>query len=158
MRRQLFVDMDGVLVDFDKKVLQIMGRKPDPVEKDDEMWNALEKIDHFYLDLEWMEGAKELWSYVLPHNPWILSAVPSRKGAMQIQSGEDKVVWCSTELGAHVPVIITLSKIKHTCGKPGDILIDDREENIIAWRKMGGVGILHKNVQDTLNQLRELGL
>lgn len=34
------------------------------------------------------------------------------------------------------------------------ILIDDRPDNIGAWREAGGIGIQHTSVEDTLEQLR----
>ena len=33
------------------------------------------------------------------------------------------------------------------------ILIDDLEKNITAWEAAGGIGILHKNANDTINTL-----
>lgn len=41
---------------------------------------------------------------------------------------------------------------------PGDILIDDMEKNITRWVEAGGVGILHVNAADTIEQLKALGL
>lgn len=156
--KEIFVDLDGVLADFDEKVERLTGLKPDAPEKDQVMWDKLEKIPHFYLDLKLMPGARDLWNRVERYQPTILTAVPSRKTPMQIESANDKVVWVAQNFGNHVSVIVTLSKLKHTCGKPGDVLIDDRKENIDSWIEMGGIGILHINVEDTLTQLNNLGL
>ena len=35
-------------------------------------------------------------------------------------------------------------------------MIDDRQDNIDAWESEGGVGILHKNARDTINELKKL--
>jgi hypothetical protein len=38
----------------------------------------------------------------------------------------------------------------------GSVLIDDRQKNLDAWEKHGGIGILHTSAEDTINQLKEL--
>ena len=41
---------------------------------------------------------------------------------------------------------------------PNKILIDDREENISAWKAAGGIGILFKSTEQVKNELSKLGL
>jgi hypothetical protein len=60
----------------------------------------------------------------------------------------------------HIPddrFICTTSARKHEFmhRKHSDhqILIDDRTDNIEAWKEAGGIGILHTSVEDTLKQL-----
>ena len=38
------------------------------------------------------------------------------------------------------------------------MLIDDREATRVSWEEAGGVFLLHINVDDTIRQLRDLGL
>ena len=38
------------------------------------------------------------------------------------------------------------------------MLIDDREATRLSWEEAGGVFLLHINVDDTIRQLRDLGL
>jgi hypothetical protein len=35
-------------------------------------------------------------------------------------------------------------------------LIDDRKDNIEAWEQAGGIGILHTDADNTINQLNKL--
>ncbi len=42
-----------------------------------------------------------------------------------------------------------LAKTKH-------VLIDDKKSNIDEWIEEGGIGILHTNTKDTIEQLKEL--
>ena len=42
--------------------------------------------------------------------------------------------------------------------KENAILIDDFASNIKRWEAAGGIGILHKNANDTIQQLKKLGL
>ena len=45
---------------------------------------------------------------------------------------------------------------KKIFAQKGNILIDDRPENIEAWESEGGIGILHKNARDTINEIKKL--
>ena len=47
---------------------------------------------------------------------------------------------------------------KHEYAAPNHILIDDRDKAILPWREAGGIGILHTSANDTIAQLKELGL
>ena len=44
------------------------------------------------------------------------------------------------------------------CTGPEDILIDDREKTIREWRNLGGTGILHVSAEETLEELKKLGV
>lgn len=53
-------------------------------------------------------------------------------------------------------IVIARSKDKMLLARPNNILIDDRQENIDAWTKAGGIGILHKgDFVDTLKRTQE---
>ena len=41
---------------------------------------------------------------------------------------------------------------------PNAILIDDRSDNIEAWKSAGGIGILYKSTDQVINELSKLGL
>ena len=57
---------------------------------------------------------------------------------------------------ALLDIIICRSKDKMLLARPDKILIDDRRENIDAWKKAGGIGILHEgDYADTLKRLNE---
>ena len=43
-----------------------------------------------------------------------------------------------------------------TDDKP-NVLIDDYKKNITEWVSAGGIGILHKDVGKTMNELKRLG-
>jgi hypothetical protein len=57
---------------------------------------------------------------------------------------------------ALMDVICCRSKDKMLLARPNHILIDDRQDNIDAWVKAGGIGVLHKgDFEDTLNRVKE---
>ena len=62
-----YVDMDGVLADFDRGLRELCGIEPLSVnearspEYEDAMWAAIRAVPHFYLSLEPMPGALEMF-------------------------------------------------------------------------------------------------
>ena len=69
----------------------------------------------------------------------------------------DKNEWIKEYVDPFVVVTCTHSgSQKRIFSKKGNVLIDDRQDNIDAWESEGGVGILHKNARDTINELKKL--
>ena len=144
---KLWVDLDGVLVNFDKGVKKLAGKLPSELAKKD-MWKAVYSIPEFFENLDWEDDGKQLWNAIKRFHPTILTGLPtSRNGEQQ------KRTWCARELGTDVPVIVCPSKDKHLYAKAGYILIDDRNDNVEAWVRSGGTGILHRSTVATLNEL-----
>ena len=55
-------------------------------------------------------------------------------------------------------LILARSTDKQKYADENSILIDDRPSNIDQWRSQGGIGILHVSAEDTIQQLKKLGL
>jgi hypothetical protein len=138
--------MDGVLADFDKFVLDNYGRTfPQDTHVDDtKMWEYLESIDHFYFKLEPTPYAYRLYHLAcfVADDVQILTAIPSRGQAPTAK--EDKQAWVNKYFSNNLRVNFgPYSKDKWKHALPGDILIDDRPDNIHSWNAAGGIGILH---------------
>lgn len=144
----IHVDLDGVLADFDGHIQEKLGRtfNVDPVPGEDQiMWDYVKTVERFYFHLQPTAYMTQLWDAVgkLTANRQILTAVPRRTTCPTAE--QDKRDWCARHLGPHTKVVVgpfSRDKWKHC--KPGDILIDDREDNIDEWQDKGqGIGILH---------------
>ena len=160
-RYQLFVDLDGVLVDFDDGVRRITGREPAELSPR-AMWPILARTRGFYDGLGWTKDGRTLWKAVRGFSPAVLTGLPLGKWAEP-----QKRSWCARELGAEVPVITGLSRHKADlaaawldgAGLAGRIpvLIDDRLKLQEPWESAGGRFILHLDAASSLAALGELG-
>ena len=156
--QKIYVDLDGVLANFDSSLARIAGVSEDllktqrssKLEYDDYVWELARQEADFYLNLEFMN--QEIWDAVKDLNPTILTAVPKPHRNMS-KAGPQKVAWVHKNLGPTVPVIVCQREQKQIYAGNGKILIDDRESNIKDWKKNGGVGILHTEVENTLIEI-----
>lgn len=143
----LYLDLDGVLADFDKFIHNRMGEIfPQNQNVDDSrMWNYINKVDRFFYRLEPTPYAYRLFNLALSvaDNVEILTALPSKVGVTPT-AREDKIEWVRKHFSKTIKVNFgPYSKDKWKHAKPSDILIDDRTDNISSWNRAGGIGILH---------------
>jgi len=151
---KIYCDMDGVLVDFDKGYFKLTGHKLDGEHRsDDHFWDPINAAGYdFWINLEWSNDGKRLWSYIEKYKPELLSA-PSRQNDSRIAKHD----WVKRELpGTHL--ILRSAKHKKDFACPNCILIDDRIDNIQGWRDAGGIGIHHVSTKHTIDQLKVLDL
>jgi len=156
----VYVDMDGVLADFDQGVYNITGTSPDTI-SEEELWNAINEYgkSKFFSELPWMSGSKEMWNFITNNflKVKILSALgKSDKGNNQTAQG--KTAWLRHNLPSLRESDIILVENKHRkrhYSRPGDIIIDDTPVVIQEWIKKGGIGILHVSATGTINQLKK---
>jgi hypothetical protein len=150
---QLFVDMDGVLADFDAHHEAVFGVRSDKL-LDNVDWKAVRRVAGFYAAIPPMADLAELWGAVERHNPIVLTGVPSSVD----EAPENKRAWVRKYLGAHIEVRCCRSAEKCLHADEGDILIDDWEKYRHLWIAKGGRWITHRNAAETIRKLALLGL
>ncbi|MBY0335352.1 MAG: hypothetical protein K2X11_01985 [Acetobacteraceae bacterium] len=148
---QLFLDLDGVLADFDRGVLEVTGRRPEELPLKS-MWAALARAPRFFETLAMMEDAEALWRFCAPHRPTILTGLPLGGWAPA-----QKKAWVARILGAHVPVITCMSREKPRWSAPGHVLVDDRASAREGWERKGGTFLHHVSAEASIAALRGLG-
>lgn len=148
---QLFLDLDGVLADFDRGVEALLGKRPDELPPS-RMWAALAKAPSFYGTLELMHDAQALWDFCKPFGPTILTGLPRGNWAEK-----QKRRWVANQLGRDVEVITCLSREKHKYSAPGHVLVDDRVGLRAAWEAAGGTFIHHVSAARTIARLKRMG-
>jgi hypothetical protein len=154
MRKQVYLDCDGVLADFDRGAEKILGAPPHVFEKRHgagEFWKRLARAPDFFDSLEPMADAMVLYEAVRHLDPIILTGLPRGKWAEP-----QKRRWAERHFPG-VPVITTMAALKHEHRHPGDALVDDRDKHRHLWENEGGIFIHHKSAADSIAQLKAHG-
>ncbi len=159
MSDNLFLDADGTVLDFDGLARKVLGMSFSDYAAKFKMKAAWREIRHyrspegwgFYEALEFLPDAMTLIDAVKHRNPTILTGCPFGDWAPA------QKVRCFERLMPGVPVITCMAKDKplHMV-KPGDVLIDDREQHREGWEAHGGIWITHTSAASSIAQLREI--
>ena len=159
----VYVDMDGVLVDFFTQWAKLMKVKTYRDISKRDIPKALKKIvdtPNFWEDLPTLSGYKEL-----------LNTIKQVKGKYKILSSPlandpnvdpGKREWVRRNLGFFKPeqVIIDHNKSKYAKKADGtpNLLIDDFGKNVNAWQSAGGIAIKHHTTTtgNTVNAIKKV--
>ena len=162
---KVYLDMDGVLADFDQRFRDLSGMEPSEFENKygrKAFWDLIDE-EHkikFWVGIKPMDGASALVDAVKDYDYELLTSPSAKK-----QSYLGKILWVKNHTGDVFPskprINFKKAKEKHLV-KPQlaktDILIDDREDTIGRWNTAGGTGIVYKSIGQVLNDLKKLGL
>ena len=162
---KVYLDMDGVLADFDQRFRDLSGMEPKEFENKygkKAFWDLIDEENKvkFWVGIPTMPGAADLVDAVKDYNYELLTSPSAKK-----QSYLGKILWVRNHIGDVFPskprINFKKAKEKHLV-KPQlaktDILIDDREDTIGRWNAAGGTGIVYKSIGQVLNDLKKLGL
>ncbi len=145
----IYLDMDGVLVDFHRAVINLLGMPSNTAERthrwDSEQWTRLRDVPNLYRNMPKMAQADLLFAQAQQFKDYLgwdlklLTAIPSNNGVPS--AFHDKIDWAN-EFYPGVRVHFgPYSNDKASHCKPGDILVDDRDVNCNAWREAGGYAV-----------------
>lgn len=174
----LYLDLDGVLADFLGGQYQITKMPWDTKFPNIEARNARNKRVFeagaaFWERLQPMHDFYQLWNYVRPFQPHILTAIPhgTSTGSLSPASAdyarEGKWEWVKMHMPGipheHFHCVLREHKQNYaTKAEHGhvvsNILIDDMQANINEWNHNRGTGILHHNASDSISRLKSLGM
>lgn len=159
LSRIIYVDLDGVLVDFDggfEKISNGVNKfnyiKKNGVEK---FWQLINSYgEDWWSDLNWTSDGTKLWTSISDKNVKILTSGSTRNTKTMAINGKKK--WVSNHLGSIETIVVNNSREKQNYARVGDILIDDLLSNINEWNSKGGTGILHTDANTTLDKLNQI--
>ena len=153
----IYLDMDGVIADFDKKYIELHGMTPREAEKHkrfDSLFNEfIEQKGFQTLDL--LPGAMEGLIFLRKHltvPTQILSSTANE--ARYDEISKQKLIWLETHGITFTPNFVPGKRHKYKFAGPDKIIIDDTESVISQWKEAGGIGILHKDWVTTLAILK----
>lgn len=148
--RQLYLDCDGVLADFEKGATAVLGLPPKAFEQRHGLgrfWQKLATAPDFYFGLPLMDDAMELFDAVRHLDPVILTGLPHGNWA----AGQ-KVRWAAKYF-PDSKIITTMARDKRDHAKEGDVLVDDQLRHSALWIEAGGVFIHHRSAALSLKEL-----
>ena len=151
--------MDGVLCNFEKRFTELYGK--DALGARDRK-NFTTNWPNFIMDgnfenLEWFPGGKELLHFIQYATDWEVEILSSSGGEkFHSEVAAQKVVWLCNNGIPYKANIVPGRKHKTAYATPETILIDDTEDIIVNFNAAGGLGILHKDANETLAKLRTL--
>lgn len=157
---KVFIDLDGVMADFDKRAIEILGVRPRDFEGQegaDRLWEKIDAYPNFFLSLEPMKDAMVLWDGVEARGfiPTVLTGTPRWNNKENMDPSEQKRQWVLKHL-YHGRTITCKSRDKCLhMEQPGDVLIDDWHRYAGLWREKGGKFILHTSAVESLKELDE---
>jgi hypothetical protein len=160
---QIYCDMDGVLTYFNGSARKIGYDGPLPAPKGpdrEKLWSmVLEDPEKFWGDMPWLPGGKRIWKTIEPFKPVLLTSVASDMNSkLGVEGKKGKQRWIKRELGNEYlnTALIVSSGTKDKYVSQNSILIDDDKDNIDSWISAGGIGILHKDPDKTIEQIKKL--
>lgn len=158
---KIYLDMDGVLTDFEKRYDELFGVRPVEIKHRTkhfwDNWETFVKGGNFKT-LEKHAGADKLLQFVheLRVPVEILTSSGGEKFHEEVEA--QKIVWlCNNSIPYKANVVAGGSK-KAAFAAPWNILVDDTEHVVEKYRAAGGTAILHHDIDVTLRELSRLYL
>lgn len=151
----IFVDMDGVLANFDKRFKDKFGKAPTETRSNKDFGFYFTRFieDGEFSNLEPMTDARLLldWLDKTKINKEILSSTarPERHGLIAPQ----KQLWLIKHKIYYKANFVPGKSLKYKFATKNSIIIDDTNSVIDDWNKAGGIGILHKDTISTIKKL-----
>ena len=150
----LYLDMDGVLCNFDKAY-----RALDPEKADRKKFREAVFTYKIFEDLEFMPDAQELLNFVSKLegiNIQILTSMGTYDAEQGSQAKYQKMHWLKKHNIPYKPNFVRAKQEKANFAHDRAILVDDSTGCINPFNVKGGHGILHTKSSDTIQQIHDI--
>jgi hypothetical protein len=165
----LYLDMDGVLCDFDGGYQRLAKTRGPKLAQSKEQ--SLEPMEYykralsFWSGLDWIQGGQELYeaSTLLFERVCILSSAGSVDDLKLMATTDGKKLWLKKNIPAMKDeniFIVPGKEFKQKYANKGAILVDDKAITIKQFNAAGGYGILHRasHYKKTIGDLEDIAL
>jgi len=157
MNGKIYLDMDGVIADFFGGLETEFNVKHwKDISNIEKALDSIKGTDFFY-KLKPFETSLELVKYVewIAEDNWGICSSPLRGDSYNSAYWKRRWLEDNNMMPLVQNCIFTSNKQKYAMDKvtgTPNILIDDKQSNIMRWREAGGVGILYQANQDDFRE------
>lgn len=147
----LYLDMDGVLCNFDKAY-----RKLDPEKADRKKFREAVFTYKIFEDLEFMPDTQELLNYVCKLDGITIEILTSMGTYDEIQGNHaksQKLHWLNKYNIPYKANFVRAKQEKANFAHDRAILVDDSPGCVDPFAEKGGIAILHKDARSTISIL-----
>lgn len=156
--KKIYIDMDGVLTDFNRKYMEMFGLTPSEIRASRDRkaysahWHKFVDSDGF-VKLDWHPGGQQLVDY-LAHlwNDGVQLCILSSAGGFdrhrEVQ--EQKMEWLYDHGIGYPAVIVPGRRFKAGFADRDSFIIDDTADVVDSFIGRGGHGIIHVDVDRTI--------
>ena len=153
---KIYLDMDGVIADFDKTFEDLYKMQPGKFEAEfgqTAFWEKVYETPTFFKYMLPTPRKNDIWDLCKTRcqNVIILSS-PSRTN--QPICMLHKRDWLDRLVGKHVPAIFEAHK--HKYAGPNRLLIDDTKKKIDKWVEHGGIGHLYTDFERLSSFIKQI--
>lgn len=148
--KTVFVDMDGVLTDFESNYTRIIGMTPFETRQSRDSKDFSASWEKYitqqgFLQQDLFPGALELVEFLNKQD--VQKCILSSSGGMKFHNDvmSQKIMWLAEHKINWPVVIVPGRRFKAGFASPSTALIDDTADVIQAFTKNGGLGILHQS-------------
>lgn len=156
MIEKIFVDLDGVIADFEKRYKEKFKVSPEQTRDNKSFGGFFDKFiaDKEFATLDMMPDARLLLQFLdtLSVPKEILSSTASEKWHDTIQP--QKIEWLKKHGIQYKANLVPGKSHKYKFATPDSIIIDDTKSVIDDWTKAGGIGIWHTDAISTITMLK----
>ena len=150
----LYLDMDGVLCNFDKAYRSLRTHATDG-----KRFRAAVMEYHIFEDLEFMPDSQELLNYVCKLSDLRVEILTSL-GTFDVEQGNaakyQKIKWLDSKNIPYKANFVRSKEEKAKYATPTNILVDDSIGCITPFNVAGGHGILHTKSSDSIQQIERV--
>lgn len=152
----IYLDMDGVIADFEKRYKELYHMEPREAEKKTQFNGFFDSFIESgqFATLDKMPGTDKGLEFLrkcsAPTQILSSTANEDRYDAISKQ----KMIWLQTHGITFNPLFVPGKRFKYKYATPNSIIIDDTLSVITDWKKAGGIAIWHQDWETTLTILK----